>query len=171
MTSNIGSRQLKDFGQGVGFSTSAKVSSATDHERSVIESALKKAFAPEFLNRVDDVIMFNSLSKENINEIIDIELGSLYKRIENMGYKIKLEDSARDFIVDKGYDSQFGARPLKRAIQKYVEDPLAEHIIASKLAEGDSINLSYNEESKEMDVKIVKARKKKKQEEEGLENE
>ena len=171
MTSNIGSRQLKDFGQGVGFSTSAKVSSATDHERSVIESALKKAFAPEFLNRVDDVIMFNSLSKENINEIIDIELGSLYKRIENMGYKIKLEESARDFIVDKGYDSQFGARPLKRAIQKYVEDPLAEHIIASKLAEGDSINLSYNEESKEMDVKIVKARKKKKQEEDGPENE
>jgi ATP-dependent Clp protease ATP-binding subunit ClpC len=171
MTSNIGSRQLKDFGQGVGFSTSAKVSSATDHERSVIESALKKAFAPEFLNRVDDVIMFNSLSKENINEIIDIELGSLYRRIENMGYKIKLEDSARDFIVEKGYDSQFGARPLKRAIQKYVEDPLAEHIIASKLAEGDSINLSYNEESKEMDVKIIKAKKKKKQEEEGPENE
>lgn len=164
MTSNIGSRQLKDFGQGVGFATGAKVSSSSDHERGVIESALKKAFAPEFLNRVDDVIMFNSLSKENINLIIDIELAYLYQRIENMGYKIKLEDSARDFIVEKGYDSQFGARPLKRAIQKYVEDPLAEHIISANLSEGDSINLSFNTESSEIEVKISKARKKKKSE-------
>lgn len=164
MTSNIGSRQLKDFGQGVGFSTTAKVSSATDHERGVIEGALKKAFAPEFLNRVDDVIMFNSLTKENINNIIDIELSHLYKRIENMGYKIKLEESARDFIVEKGYDSQFGARPLKRAIQKYVEDPLAEHIISANLAEGDSISLSYNADKSEIEVKIQKGRKKKKSE-------
>ncbi|HPH82786.1 MAG TPA: ATP-dependent Clp protease ATP-binding subunit [Flavobacteriales bacterium] len=164
MTSNIGSRQLKDFGQGVGFTTTAKATSASDHDRGVVESALKKAFAPEFLNRVDDVIMFNSLSKENINEIIDIELAHLYRRIENMGYKIKLEDSARDFIVEKGYDSQFGARPLKRAIQKYVEDPLAEHIIGSTLTEGDSINLSYDEELKEIQVKISKPKKKKKSE-------
>ena len=164
MTSNIGSRQLKDFGQGVGFSTSAKVASSSDHERGVVENALKKAFAPEFLNRVDDVIMFNSLSKENINQIIDIELASLYARVEGMGYKIKLEESARDYIVEKGYDSQFGARPLKRAIQKYVEDPLAEHIINATLSEGDSINLVFNEEKKEIDVKIVKARKKKKPE-------
>jgi len=164
MTSNIGSRQLKDFGQGVGFSTSAKVSSASDHERGVVEGALKKAFAPEFLNRVDDVIMFNSLSKEHINQIIDIELSYLYKRIENMGYKIKLEDSARDYIVDKGYDAQFGARPLKRAIQKYVEDPLAEHIISASLSEGDNINLAYDEEKKEIAVKITKAKKKKKPE-------
>jgi ATP-dependent Clp protease ATP-binding subunit ClpC len=164
MTSNIGSRQLKDFGQGVGFSTGAKVAAASDHDRSVVESALKKAFAPEFLNRVDDVIMFNSLSKENINEIIDLELSHLYTRIENMGYKIKLEDSARDYIVEKGYDSQFGARPLKRAIQKYVEDPLAEHIIASTLSEGDSINLAFDDEKKEIVVKITKAKKKKKSE-------
>jgi len=164
MTSNIGSRQLKDFGQGVGFSTSAKVSSASDHERGVVEGALKKAFSPEFLNRVDDVIMFNSLSKEHINQIIDIELSYLYKRIENMGYKIKLEDSARDYIVDKGYDAQFGARPLKRAIQKYVEDPLAEHIISASLSEGDNINLAYDEEKKEIAVKITKAKKKKKPE-------
>jgi ATP-dependent Clp protease ATP-binding subunit ClpC len=164
MTSNIGSRQLKDFGQGVGFATGAKVSSSSDHDRSVVESALKKAFAPEFLNRVDDVIMFNSLSKENINLIIDIELSYLYKRIENMGYKIKLEESARDFIVEKGYDSQFGARPLKRAIQKYVEDPLAEHIISANLSEGDSINLTFNSETKEIEVKITKAKKKKKSE-------
>ncbi len=164
MTSNIGSRQLKDFGQGVGFATNAKTSSTSDHDRGVVESALKKAFAPEFLNRVDDVIMFNSLSKENINQIIDIELAHLYRRIENMGYKIKLEESARDFIVEKGYDSQFGARPLKRAIQKYVEDPLAEHIISSSLTEGDSINLSYDTELKEIQVKIIKAKKKKKSE-------
>ncbi len=164
MTSNIGSRQLKDFGQGVGFTTSAKANTASDHDRGVVESALKKAFAPEFLNRVDDVIMFNSLSKENINQIIDIELSHLYRRIENMGYKIKLEDSARDFIVEKGYDSQFGARPLKRAIQKYVEDPLAEHIIGSTLTEGDSINLSFDDVLKEIQVKIIKPKKKKKSE-------
>jgi ATP-dependent Clp protease ATP-binding subunit ClpC len=164
MTSNIGSRQLKDFGQGVGFATNAKTSSTSDHDRGVVESALKKAFAPEFLNRVDDVIMFNSLSKENINQIIDIELAHLYRRIENMGYKIKLEESARDFIVEKGYDSQFGARPLKRAIQKYVEDPLAEHIISSSLTEGDSIILTYDSDLKEIQVKITKAKKKKKSE-------
>jgi len=164
MTSNIGSRQLKDFGQGVGFATSAKTTNASDHDKGVIESALRKAFAPEFLNRVDDVIMFNSLTKVEINQIIDIELSTLYKRIENMGYKIKLEDSARDFIVDKGYDAQFGARPLKRAIQKYVEDPLAEQIINSNLAEGDSIVLGFDEEKKEITVKIVKSKKKKKPE-------
>ncbi len=164
MTSNIGSRQLKDFGQGVGFSTGAKVASASDHEKGVVEGALKKAFAPEFLNRVDDVIMFNSLSKENINNIIDIELAQLYKRIENMGYKIKLEDSAREYIVDKGFDANFGARPLKRAIQKYVEDPLAEHIISANLQEGDSINLAFDDEKKEIVVKIVKGKKKKKSE-------
>jgi ATP-dependent Clp protease ATP-binding subunit ClpC len=164
MTSNIGSRQLKDFGQGVGFATNAKTTSASDHDRGVVESALKKAFAPEFLNRVDDVIMFNSLSKENINQIIDIELAHLYRRIENMGYKIKLEESARDYIVEKGYDSQFGARPLKRAIQKYVEDPLAEQIISSNLVEGDSINLTYDTDLKEIQVKIIKAKKKKKSE-------
>jgi ATP-dependent Clp protease ATP-binding subunit ClpC len=164
MTSNIGSRQLKDFGQGVGFSTNAKVSTASDHEKGVVESALKKAFAPEFLNRVDDVIMFNGLSKENINEIIDIELSQLYKRIENMGYRIKLDDSARDYIVEKGYDAQFGARPLKRAIQKYVEDPLAEHIINANLQEGDTINLGFDDEKKEVFVKILKSKKKKKSE-------
>jgi ATP-dependent Clp protease ATP-binding subunit ClpC len=161
MTSNIGSRQLKEFGQGVGFSTTAKVASASDHEKGVIESALKKAFAPEFLNRIDDVIMFNSLSKENINQIIDIELAQLYKRIEAMGYKIKLEESARDYIVEKGFDANFGARPLKRAIQKYVEDPLAEHIISANLQEGDSINLTYDA-VEGIQVKITKGKKKKK---------
>ena len=164
MTSNIGSRQLKDFGQGVGFSTGAKMASASDHDRSVIENALKKAFAPEFLNRVDDVIMFNSLSKEHINEIIDIELAQLFKRIEKMGYTIKLEESARDFIVDKGYDTQFGARPLKRAIQKYVEDPLAEQIISAGLNEGDTLSLTFDENKKEIILNVIKPKKKKKQE-------
>jgi ATP-dependent Clp protease ATP-binding subunit ClpC len=164
MTSNIGSRQLKDFGQGVGFATTAKVSSASEHEKSVVQNALRKAFAPEFLNRVDDVIMFNSLTKNEINQIIDIELATVYRRIESMGYKIKLEDSARDYIVEKGYDQQFGARPLKRAIQKYVEDPLAEQIINSNMAEGDTIHLSFDEEKKEIAVKVMKAKKKKKPE-------
>ena len=164
MTSNIGSRQLKDFGQGVGFTTNAKSLSVQEHDKSVVENALKKAFAPEFLNRIDDVIMFNSLNKESINLIIDIELSSLYKRIENMGYKIKIEDKAKDYIVEKGYDSQFGARPLKRAIQKYVEDPLAEHIINANLVEGDTILLDFDDEKKEIVVKITKPKKKNKPE-------
>lgn len=164
MTSNIGSRQLKDFGQGVGFATSAKSLSVLEHEKSVVENALKKAFAPEFLNRIDDVIIFNSLDKESINQIIDIELSSLYKRIETMGYKIKIEDKAKDYIVEKGYDSNFGARPLKRAIQKYVEDPLAEHIINANLVEGDTILLDFDEEKKEIVVKISKPKKKSKPE-------
>jgi len=166
MTSNIGSRQLKEFGQGVGFSTTAKVAAASDHDKGVIESALKKAFAPEFLNRIDDVIMFNSLSKENINQIIDIELAQLYKRIEAMGYKIKLEESARDYIVEKGFDANFGARPLKRAIQKYVEDPLAEDIIKGELVEGDTIELDYETGQDSLKINISKPPKPKKKKEE-----
>ncbi|MEO8794516.1 MAG: ATP-dependent Clp protease ATP-binding subunit, partial [Daejeonella sp.] len=120
MTSNIGARQLKDFGQGVGFSTNAKSSQADSYSRGVIENALKRAFAPEFLNRVDDVIVFNSLGKEEIFKIIDIELKSLFDRIEGLGYEVKLTEAAKEFIADKGYDANFGARPLKRAIQKYL---------------------------------------------------
>ncbi len=157
MTSNIGSRQLKDFGAGVGFSTHAKVTSADANAKSVVEGALKKAFAPEFLNRVDDVIMFNSLSKEDIHQIIDIELSHLYSRLEGLGYKIRLTDEAKDFIADKGYDVQFGARPLKRAIQKYVEDPLAEEIIKAKLTEGDQIEAEFDKEKQEIIIKIIKA--------------
>ncbi|MFZ4614514.1 MAG: ATP-dependent Clp protease ATP-binding subunit, partial [Bacteroidia bacterium] len=137
MTSNIGSRQLKDFGQGVGFSTSAKTNTADTYAKGVVESALKKAFAPEFLNRIDDLIMFNSLTREDIHKIIDIELANLFKRVELMGFKIKLTDEAKDFIADKGFDANLGARPLKRAIQKYLEDPMAEEIIKSKLGDGD----------------------------------
>uniref|UniRef100_UPI0023F280AE ATP-dependent Clp protease ATP-binding subunit n=1 Tax=Flavobacterium filum TaxID=370974 RepID=UPI0023F280AE len=123
MTSNVGARQLKDFGQGVGFGTAAKVSQADDHSKSVIENALKKTFAPEFLNRIDDVIIFDSLELEDIHKIIDIELKYVFKRVEELGFTIQLTTQAKDYIVEKGWDAQFGARPLKRAIQKYLEDP------------------------------------------------
>ncbi|MCB0409871.1 MAG: ATP-dependent Clp protease ATP-binding subunit [Flavobacteriales bacterium] len=161
MTSNIGSRQFKDFGQGVGFSTSAKKEGEQEHNMSVIQNALKKAFAPEFLNRIDDVVMFNSLSKEDIHLIIDIELNDLYKRILDLGYNIELTDAAKDFIADKGYDSAYGARPLKRAIQKYLEDPLAEEIIQAKINEGDTIKVELDDVTKELVISIVKSKKKK----------
>jgi ATP-dependent Clp protease ATP-binding subunit ClpC len=168
MTSNIGSRQLKDFGQGVGFSTSAKVSAADEHSRSVIQNSLKKAFAPEFLNRIDDVIVFNSLAKEDIDRIIDIELVHLFKRVTDLGYTLKLADDAKQFIADKGFDSSFGARPLKRAIQKYVEDVLAEEIIKGDLQEGDTIELVLDKEGKSLVTntkKETKSTSKKKKEE------
>jgi len=142
MTSNIGSRQLKDFGHGVGFDTSAKKQSSQDINKSIIHKALKRAFAPEFLNRVDDVVMFNALEKEDIFKIIDIELKGLFNRVNNLGYKIKLTPAAKDFVAEKGYDIQFGARPLKRAIQKYIEDPMAEVIIQANLLEGDTIYIT-----------------------------
>ena len=157
MTSNIGTRQLKDFGQGVGFSTAAREANVADHGKGVIENALKKAFAPEFLNRIDDVIMFNSLSKEDIHKIIDVELSKLYKRIEALGYKIALTEEAKDFIADKGYDANYGARPLKRAIQKYIEDPMAEEIIKSKMAEGDTIEVEKKKKKQEVFVTVIKA--------------
>jgi ATP-dependent Clp protease ATP-binding subunit ClpC len=157
MTSNIGSRQLKDFGQGVGFTTMSKAAGIEEHSKGVIENALKKAFAPEFLNRIDDVVLFNSLSKEHIHQIIDVELVHLYKRVQELGYKLKLSDEAKDFISDKGYDANFGARPLKRAIQKYLEDPLAEEIIKAELAEGDTIEVNFDKESSSIKISVLKA--------------
>ena len=159
MTSNIGARQLKDFGQGVGFGTSAKKAQAETHQKSVIENALKKAFAPEFLNRIDDVIVFNSLEKEHIFQIIEIELAKLFKRIKEIGYDLVLSDTARDYIAEKGFDKQYGARPLKRAIQKYIEDTLAEEIVNANLEEGDSIYMDLDEEKQELTVRIEKAEK------------
>ncbi|WP_459212428.1 ATP-dependent Clp protease ATP-binding subunit [Aquimarina rhabdastrellae] len=156
MTSNIGARKLKDFGQGVGFGTSAKKSQADDHAKGIIENALKKAFAPEFLNRVDDVIVFNTLEREHIHKIIDIELSKLYARIKTIGYDLKLSDKAKDYITEKGFDKQYGARPLKRAIQKYIEDALAEEIITSKLEEGDQIFMDLDENTSELTIKIDK---------------
>ena len=156
MTSNIGARQLKDFGQGVGFGTSAKVSQAGEHAKGVIENALKKAFAPEFLNRIDDVVVFNALEKEDIDKIIGIELKKLYNRIGELGYTLTLSEKATSFIADKGFDKQFGARPLKRAIQKYVEDLLAEEIITSKIAVGDEIFLDITDGAEELNITIKK---------------
>ncbi|WCT11622.1 ATP-dependent Clp protease ATP-binding subunit [Mucilaginibacter jinjuensis] len=153
MTSNIGARQLKDFGQGVGFSTSAKTTQADAHSRGVIENALRRAFAPEFLNRIDDVIVFNSLTKEDIFKIIDIELAGLFGRINSLGYKIELTLNAKEAIAEKGYDSQFGARPLKRAIQKYLEDPIAEEILKGEMAEGDTMEIDFDKETEA--IKIV----------------
>ena len=154
MTSNIGARKLKDFGTGVGFGTSAQKSQATDHAKGIIENALKKAFAPEFLNRIDDVVVFNTLEKEDIDKIIDIELEKLLLRIKELGYTLKLSKKARNFIVDKGFDKQYGARPLKRAIQKYIEDALAEEIITSKIHEGDIISMDLEKDATELTVKI-----------------
>ena len=160
MTSNIGSRQLKDFGQGVGFGTAAKSDQEDSHAKSVIENALKKTFAPEFLNRIDDVVVFNALSREHIHKIIDIELSKLYNRIDGLGYTLKLSESAKDYIADKGFDKKYGARPLKRAIQKYIEDSLAEEIINSKLKEGDSISIDLDKKTTELIIKITKKKQK-----------
>ncbi|WP_323789862.1 ATP-dependent Clp protease ATP-binding subunit [Psychroserpens sp.] len=159
MTSNIGARKLKDFGQGVGFGTSAKAAQADDNSRSIIENALKKAFAPEFLNRIDDVMVFNALEKEDINKIIDIELAFLIKRIKDLGYELKLSKKAKDYIAEKGFDKQYGARPLKRAIQKYIEDALAEEIINSQVQEGDTIVMDLDSKSDELTIKIEKPKK------------
>lgn len=159
MTSNVGARQLKDFGQGVGFGTAAKLAQADEHSKSVVENALKKTFAPEFLNRIDDVIVFNPLEKHDIDLIIEIELKKLYGRIQELGYNLTLSDKAKAFIAEKGFDKQFGARPLKRAIQKYVEDALAEEIITSKIASGDEIFMDLDDASQELNVTIKKAKK------------
>ncbi|RFC55153.1 ATP-dependent Clp protease ATP-binding subunit [Brumimicrobium aurantiacum] len=160
MTSNIGARQLQDFGTGVGFGTAAKLSSTDEDQKSVIQSALRKAFSPEFLNRIDDMILFKSLEREDIHKIIDLELVHLYKRINKLGYSIELDKKAKDFIVDKGYDAKFGARPLSRAIQKYIEDPLAEQIINAKIKEGDIIKLTLNETSDGLSTEIVEGESK-----------
>jgi ATP-dependent Clp protease ATP-binding subunit ClpC len=159
MTSNVGARQLKDFGQGVGFGTAAKVAQADDNSKSIIENALKKTFAPEFLNRIDDVIVFNTLEKEDIDLIIEIELKKLFLRIKELGYNLNLSDTAKAFIAEKGFDRQFGARPLKRAIQKYVEDALAEEIITSKISVGDEIFMDLDDTSQELTVNVQKAEK------------
>ena len=146
LTSNIGTRDLKDFGDGVGFGTAAKKSSSDARARGTIENALKKAFAPEFLNRIDDIIIFNSLAQDDIKKIIDLELSKLHARLENLGYKVKLTDEAKDFIAEKGWDKDFGARPLKRAIQKYIEDLLAEMLVNKQFTEGETVLLKVNDD-------------------------
>ena len=150
MTSNIGVRQLKDFGQGVGFATKARQDAAEDLTKSVIQGALKRTFSPEFLNRIDDVVIFNSLDRQHIHQIIDITLTDLYKRMATMGFILKLTESAKDFVAEKGFDPQFGARPLHRAIQKYIEDPLAEFILNDNPVEGSHLVADLNKETQEL---------------------
>ena len=162
MTSNIGARQLKDFGQGIGFNTNAKKANADNHSKGIIQKALKSAFSPEFLNRIDDIILFNNLKKEDINKIIDIEMDSLLKRIDTLGYSVSINQEAKDFIAEKGFDSKFGARPLKRAIQKYFEDSLSEKIISAKIKQGDKIKVSLKKDKSELEIKIVKKKIKQK---------
>ncbi|MFK7785167.1 MAG: ATP-dependent Clp protease ATP-binding subunit [Crocinitomicaceae bacterium] len=161
MTSNIGARQLADFGTGVGFGTKAQEDQKEEHKNIVVQNALRKAFSPEFLNRIDDIIMFKSLSRESIHQIIDIEMDLLIKRIVDLGYSVNVSAEAKDFIVDKGYDEKFGARPLKRAIQKYIEDPLAEQIVQSNLKEGDTINIGYEKDATELTIGIDQGKRKK----------
>ncbi|MFN5784481.1 MAG: ATP-dependent Clp protease ATP-binding subunit [Flavobacteriia bacterium] len=165
MTSNIGARQLADFGSGVGFGTKAKEESRDENAKTVIQNALRKAFSPEFLNRIDDMILFKSLLRDDIHKIIDLELQKLYGRINDLGYQIEMTEKAKDFIVEKGYDEKFGARPLKRAIQKYIEDPLAEEIIKSNLLEGDKIKIDLQDAAEELTIKIEKGKTKAKSKE------
>ena len=155
MTSNIGSRQLKDFGRGIGFMAADKTND-NDYAKSVVQKALKSAFSPEFLNRIDDVIVFNPLSKEDIHKIIDIELKGLLKRVGELGYHIQVSDAAKEFLTEKGYDPQYGARPLKRAIQKYLEDELAEVIIKGDLPEGGTLYVDCDKENDKLKVKSKK---------------
>ena len=159
MTSNIGVRDLKDFGAGIGFANRAKADNLDEIMKSTIQSALKKAFSPEFLNRLDDVVVFNSLSKEDIFKIIDISLGKLFHRITDLGYKIELTEKAKDFLANKGYDQQYGARPLNRAIQKYLEDAIAEEILKGDLSEGDVIIADYVDEATELTLSVNKKEK------------
>jgi len=146
MTSNIGVRQLKEFGDGVGFATSTKSASSEENSKAVIEKALKRTFAPEFLNRIDDVVIFNSLTQEDIYKIIDLVMKNVMKRLNTLGFMLELTDKAKTFLSEKGYDQQFGARPLHRAIQKYLEDPLAEEILNLGVQEGETLIADLNEE-------------------------
>lgn len=157
MTSNIGVRQLKDFGQGVGFATQARKEAAKDHSKGVIQNALKRTFSPEFLNRIDDVVIFNSLGQEEIFKIIDITLKDLHSRLQGMGYSLSLTDDAKKFVAEKGFDPQFGARPLHRAIQKYLEDPLAEFILNEDLEEGAALEAQMGEDGESLTIAVAKA--------------
>ncbi len=157
MTSNIGVRQLKDFGQGVGFQTNARQEAAEDNSKAVIQNALKKTFSPEFLNRIDDVVIFNALEKEQIAQIIDISLKDLYKRLRGMNFTLVLSDEAKAFVAEKGYDPQFGARPLNRAIQKYIEDPLAEAILNENPSEGSTLEAVLNDEKDGLKIAVKSA--------------
>jgi ATP-dependent Clp protease ATP-binding subunit ClpC len=159
MTSNIGTRQLKEFGRGVGFTSASAEESSNDYQKSILQKALNKAFAPEFLNRIDDVVLFNSLNKEDLHKIIDIELKDLLNRIAGLGYKAKISNPAKDFLAEKGHDPKFGARPLKRSIQKYLEDPLAEVIIDSGIEAGDTLSIGLDKKTETIKINVLKSKK------------
>jgi ATP-dependent Clp protease ATP-binding subunit ClpC len=165
MTSNIGVRDLKDFGTGIGFASVTKRENEEEAMKSTIQNALKRAFSPEFLNRLDDVIVFNSLQRDQIHKIIDISLGKLFDRITQLGYNVELTDKAKDFLAEKGYDHQFGARPLNRAIQKYLEDPVAEEILKGEVEEGGIIQADYEGKGDVLTIKVKKAKASKKEKE------
>ncbi len=162
MTSNLGARELKDFGEGIGFSTSATEEAMDQNKKSIIQKNLKKTFSPEFLNRIDDVVIFNSLSKEHIYQIIDIMMQDVYPRVEELGYSLELTDNAKEFLAKRGYDPKFGARPLQRAIQKHIEDPLAEQILQSDVKEGETLVVDHEDDNKELTIKAKKSGGKKK---------
>lgn len=158
MTSNVGVRELKNFGTGVGFSTNSRDSQSEEMMRSTIEGAMKKVFRPEFLNRIDEVIIFNELEKEHILTIIDLNLKSVFARIEEKGFKIELSQAAKEFIAEKGFDKQFGARPLQRALQKYLEDPIADMILSGDTEPGDTLHVDYKDKDEQVSVKVEKGK-------------
>ena len=154
MTSNIGARQVKDFGRGLGFETASQKSQSKEIEKGVIQKELKKTFSPEFLNRIDDIVVFNNLEKTDIRKIVDIELVHLVKRVKQLGYEIEISESAKDFLSEKGYDSKYGARPLNRAIQKHLEDLLAENVVNNSIKEGDKITIDKNKDDESLNLKL-----------------
>lgn len=159
MTSNVGARQVKDFGLGVGFGTAAQKSQEDKNIRGVIQNALKKKFSPEFLNRIDDVVIFNTLEKDDLSKIITLELTALQDRVKELGYTLELTDNAINFLIDKGYDKQYGARPLARAIQRYVEDKLAGEIISNTITDGAKALFDWDKKSEELSLLIKEAKK------------
>jgi ATP-dependent Clp protease ATP-binding subunit ClpC len=164
MTSNVGARKLQEFGTGVGYGTKAKLDKIDDDAENVIQDSLKKAFSPEFLNRLDDVIVFKSLGKEDIGRIVDIPLNDVIERVKEMGYTLKLDDTLKEYLIEKGYDEKYGARPLNRAIQKYVEDPIAEKVLDGDISLGDTVTISYDTKIEDIKVTIKKPKSSKKKE-------
>ena len=164
MTSNIGVRQLKDFGDGIGYASSTKPESVGDRHKGIIETALKRTFSPEFLNRIDDIMIFNALGRSHIRKIVDIALDDVRTRIAELGFKIDISDAALEFLAEKGYDPQFGARPLHRAIQKYLEDPISEEILGSNLSKNDVLVVGLDKKEGKLKISIKKTTKKVKDE-------
>jgi ATP-dependent Clp protease ATP-binding subunit ClpC len=159
MTSNIGARKIADFGSGVGFSTKSKIEDKEKDQKGIIENALKRSFAPEFLNRIDDLVLFSSLDRGDLIKIIDIELDKLFKRTQQLGYNLKLSKKAKAYVAEKGYDPKYGARPLKRAIQRYIEDPVAEEIVDSQVLEGDTLKIDYDDKKDKINITVVRNKK------------